>query len=795
MSAVNENQKIDIESKINEAETYRSQGLLAESLEMYNQILSVSTKIDPKTQNTITKKIHQLKKEIEDLEQDDPSISSQDISLLRKTWVTRESSDDILISATSLKELGLIKEAFKEYKKLFNLDYPAAEIIPKMAECLFEINAPSKVIDQTEKLIAENNLSDQEKAHINFNLGMEMVNRKHMDLALELFESVEKIDPAYEGLKAQMELVQSSRTYDSRYSYLLETKTVNPGQLQNALALSKKSNKSVEFILMDQNRIDKENIGKSLSFFYKRPFVASDTDIPVPYELLTKLKKTFLLQNSWVPLSWDMASGVLDILIDDPLNLVKTDNISALMKTNNINFSVGIKEDIEQIIDRFFDPSGMPETSVEEDGSDSFDMMPEIDFEEDMDEEEVADEVDESSSKVVRMVDQILISAYRKGASDIHIEPSPQTKKTSIRFRIDGVCQNFLQVPIVNARAILSRIKIMSSLDIAERRLPQDGKIKFKRKGVKTFELRIATLPTAGGYEDAVLRILAESGAMKLDDMGLTERNLEVVKHAISQPFGLFLAVGPTGSGKTTTLHSALGHINKPGVKIWTAEDPVEITQLGLRQVQCQAKIGLDFARVMRAFLRADPDIIMIGEMRDEETASIGIEASLTGHLVFSTLHTNSAPETITRLLDMGLNPLNFSDAFLAVLAQRLARRVCKKCLKEYQPSEEEINDIIMMYGKEDFKSSGLEITPDFVLSRGDGCEACNGTGYRGRVALHELMEGTKEVKRMIKKEANTEDLFIQASKDGMTTLIQDGVLKALRGLTDITEIQRVCVG
>lgn len=794
MSAVNENEKIDIKSIIKEAEIYRSQGLLTESLEMYEKILSVSAKIDPNTQNTITKKIHQLKKELEHREQDDPSISSQDISLLKKTWVTRESADDILISVASFKELGLIKEAVEEYKKLFNLDYPTAEIIPKIAECLFEIHSPSKVIDQTEKIIAENNLSDQEKADINFMLGMEMKKKKHMDLALELFDSVKKIDPEYEGLQTQIEQVQSSRTYDSRYSYLLESKIVNAGQLQNVLALSKKSNKSVEFILMDQNRLEKEDIGKSLSFFYKCPFIAFDPDMPVPYELLTKLKKTFLLQNIWVPLGWDMASGVLEILIDDPLNLAKTDHISALMKTNNINFSVGIKEDIEQIINKFFDPSSMPEASFEEDTDDTFDMMPEIDFEEDIDEAEVADEVDESSSKVVRMVDQILISAYRKGASDIHIEPSPQTKKTSVRFRIDGVCQNFLQVPISNARAILSRIKIMSSLDIAERRLPQDGKIRFKRKGVKTFELRLATLPTAGGYEDAVLRILAESGAMKLDDMGLTERNLEVVKKAVSQPFGLFLAVGPTGSGKTTTLHSALGHINKPGVKIWTAEDPVEITQLGLRQVQCQAKIGLDFARVMRAFLRADPDIIMIGEMRDEETASIGIEASLTGHLVFSTLHTNSAPETITRLLDMGLNPLNFSDAFLAVLAQRLARRVCKKCLKEYQPSEEEINDIIMMYGKEAFESSGLEITPDFVLSRGEGCEACNGTGYRGRVALHELMEGTKKIKRMIKSEANTEELFIQASKDGMTTLIQDGVIKALKGVTDIAEIQRVCV-
>ncbi|MEA3428365.1 MAG: GspE/PulE family protein, partial [Thermodesulfobacteriota bacterium] len=418
-----------------------------------------------------------------------------------------------------------------------------------------------------------------------------------------------------------------------------------------------------------------------------------------------------------------------------------------------------------------------------------------IEFEEEEEtEEEAPEDLGETSSQVVRTVDQILISAYRKNASDIHVEPSSLTKKLNIRFRIDGVCQNVLQMPIINAKGIISRIKIMSNLDIAEKRLPQDGKIKFARKGIKPFELRVATLPTAGGYEDAVLRILAESGAMKLDDMGLNKRNIETIKDIISQPYGLFLVVGPTGSGKTTTLHSALAYINKPEVKIWTAEDPVEITQHGLRQVECKSKIGLDFARVMRAFLRADPDIIMIGEMRDNETASTGIEASLTGHLVFSTLHTNSAPETVTRLLDMGLNPLNFSDAFLGVLAQRLVRRLCKKCRKEYHPSEEEFEDIIMLYGKEYFESSGIEYSPELTMYRADGCDLCNGTGYKGRLGIHELMKGTKEIKRMIKKEAPTEELSVQAAKDGMTTLIQDGIKKAFDGLTDLNEIKRVCV-
>ena len=324
--------------------------------------------------------------------------------------------------------------------------------------------------------------------------------------------------------------------------------------------------------------------------------------------------------------------------------------------------------------------------------------------------------------------------------------------------------------------------------------MPQDGKIKFKRKGIPPFELRVATLPTAGGFEDVVLRILASAGAMRLDELNLSERNFTVLKNIISTPYGLVLVVGPTGSGKTTTLHSVLGHINTPEIKIWTAEDPVEITQVGLRQVEAKSSIGLDFPRIMRAFLRADPDVIMIGEMRDQETASIGIEASLTGHLVFSTLHTNSAPETITRLLDMGLNPLNFSDAFLGVLAQRLVRRLCKKCRKAYNPSKEDFQDIVDDYGIEYFETTGIEYSSDLTLYKPAGCDACSGTGYKGRLGIHELMEGTAEIKKLIKKQATTDIIFKQAMEQGMTTLKQDGILKVFQGITDISEIRRVCI-
>jgi type II secretory ATPase GspE/PulE/Tfp pilus assembly ATPase PilB-like protein len=344
------------------------------------------------------------------------------------------------------------------------------------------------------------------------------------------------------------------------------------------------------------------------------------------------------------------------------------------------------------------------------------------------------------------------------------------------------------------APAIVSRLKILADLDIAERRRPQDGKITLKRKGVQAFELRISTMPTVGRFEDAVLRILTSSGALKLDEIGLSERNLSVLKQVIARPYGLILCVGPTGSGKTTTLHSALAHINTPGVKIWTAEDPVEITQAGLRQVQVKPKIGLDFAKIMRGFLRLDPDIIMIGEMRDRETAATAIEASLTGHLVLSTLHTNNAPETLTRLLDMGMNPLNIADAFLGVLAQRLVRRLCPECMEAFNPDKEEYDYIKKDYGAKAFEALGVEHNSEFELQRSLGCEKCNGSGYKGRLGIHELIEGTPDIKILIKKQATSQDLAKQAIKDGMTTLKQDGVHKVFEGITDMREVRRVCV-
>jgi type II secretory ATPase GspE/PulE/Tfp pilus assembly ATPase PilB-like protein len=332
----------------------------------------------------------------------------------------------------------------------------------------------------------------------------------------------------------------------------------------------------------------------------------------------------------------------------------------------------------------------------------------------------------------------------------------------------------------------------MANLDISERRLPQDGKIKFMYRN-KTIELRVATLPTVGG-EDVVMRILASSEPMPLEKLNLSPRNFKEFVAAFEKPYGIILVVGPTGSGKTTTLHAGVGHINTVDRKIWTAEDPVEITQEGLRQVEVKPKIDFTFARAMRAFLRADPDVIMVGEMRDHETAAIGIEASLTGHLVLSTLHTNSAPETITRLIDMDIDPFNFADALIAILAQRLVRTLCKKCKEAYHPEREEFDVLAATYGPDHFPELGIEYTKDLALYRPKGCNDCNHTGYRGRTGLHEILVGTDEIKAVISRKSRVDEIRAQAVADGMRTLFQDGIMKVFKGDTDIKMVRSVCI-
>jgi len=790
-----------IETKIKEAETCHSMGMMADALQVYEQILASLPGRDGQTRETVVARINLLKKDMEDQEKaENKGFTQEDISIFKKTLSSHDDVPTLLDGAAALMELGLMEEAIAEYEKLLNFDYSKFDysetdyspikIVCDYLTCLLEVKPPQDVVKEAYKVIYKQNIKEKETAQVKFWLGLQFEKKDHLDLAYDLYEAAAGIDPSHTEVIERLNALKARISSSSRFDYLIRNKIVTTNQLQEALSIAKKMNKSVEFVLVDRFGIPKDEVGKSLSMYFGCPFRDFDEEFPIPFELIGKLKRSFLLYYVWVPLSWSK-KGV-EILVDDLEDLRKTDHIKALMTNQKIIFSVGFKEDVVKYINHFFSPRAEPTSTP--DFEDLDDIIPDVAFEEEEELEEDISGLDESSSQVVKFVDQVLISAFRKDASDIHIEPSPVTRKTTIRFRTDGVCHEYVQVPNTMAPAIVSRLKIMSELDIAEKRLPQDGKIKLKRKGIPEFELRVSTMPTAGRFEDVVLRILTRSNSFKLDEIGLREHNLKVLQKIIQRPYGLILCVGPTGSGKTTTLHSVLGYVNKPDVKIWTAEDPVEITQAGLRQVQVKPKIGLDFARIMRGFLRLDPDIIMIGEMRDRETAAAAIEASLTGHLVLSTLHTNNAPETLTRLLDMGMNPLNIADSFLGVLAQRLVRRLCKKCRESYNPSEDEFDDIEADFGKKALAMAGYTYSSRLELFRSLGCESCSGSGYKGRMGIHELIEGSPEIKILIKKHATSQELAKQAAKQGMETLKQDGIHKVFNGNTDIREVRRVSV-
>jgi type II secretory ATPase GspE/PulE/Tfp pilus assembly ATPase PilB-like protein len=574
-----------------------------------------------------------------------------------------------------------------------------------------------------------------------------------------------------------------SRRRKTKYDFLINRGMFKEEDLDTAWEEAREQKETVEAVLMKKFKVSKEDMGKSFEEFFRCKFETFNDKVPIPGDLLKNLKKEYLRRELWVPL--EKKDGSIRILLDDPNNILKRDAIESLLKTKAVKYDVAFPEDILKYINYFFQSP--------EDESTMSDILSKLDAEEETEEEE-GEVVTESDSVIMQLVNKIINDAYNRRTSDIHIEPNVAKRNVEVRYRVDGDCGIYQTLPYSYRGAVISRIKIMSNLDITVRRIPQDGKIKFKRPNGDEIELRVATIPTQGGVEDVVMRILAKGTTMPLDAMGLSERNLKELIKILEKPYGMNLVVGPTGSGKTTTLHAALAHINKPDRKIWTAEDPVEITQYGLRQVQVQPKIGFDFAAAMRAFLRADPDVIMVGEMRDFETAKTGVEASLTGHLVFSTLHTNSAPETITRLLDMGIDPLNFADALLGILAQRLVRTLCKACKEAYHPTPQEYDEIVESYGAEQFAKLNIPYTDDLTMYRPKGCDICDKSGYKGRMGIHELLVGTDEIKRMIQKHATVEQMRDLAMEQGMTTLLQDGIFKSIRGITDFKQVRRVCI-
>ncbi|HNH34769.1 MAG TPA: ATPase, T2SS/T4P/T4SS family [Rhodocyclaceae bacterium] len=615
---------------------------------------------------------------------------------------------------------------------------------------------------------------------------------------------------AEEGIKGLCETLaiaftqrnKPAHVVKSKYDYLVADAVLSAQELELAARSARRKNQDVEEVLLSEFQVKLPVLGAALSKFFGVPYEPYRGDRVKPVDLLKNLKREYLEQNQWIPVE-DTSEGLI-VLTMDPEQVKGSRVVNNVFPKSKPAYRVTTISEFRQTLDQFFGAKAyVDDTSVGELLSGMDEGV----------EDEVAEDVSAAAdNELVKLVNKIITDAYQQGASDIHIEPAPGKDRTLVRFRKDGSLQKYIEIPASFRNAIVARVKIMCDLDISEKRKPQDGKIKFKRFGPLDIELRVATIPSAGGVEDIVMRILAAGEPIPLDKLGVLPDSLEKLKAAVSKPYGLFFVCGPTGSGKTTTLHSVLGFLNTPDTKIWTAEDPVEITQKGLRQVQVNKKAGLDFATVMKSFLRADPDIIMVGEMRDAETTGIGIEASLTGHLVFATLHTNSAPESIIRLLDMGMDPFNFADALLGILAQRLAKRLCK-CKEPYEPPPEEVKHFLTEYCEElqntaTFKKDAKTAMENLyrrwikdygkdgklVFHRAKGCEACGNSGYKGRVGLHELMIGSDAVKKLIQEHARVAELLAQALDDGMRTLKQDGMEKVMQGITDMKQVRAVCI-
>lgn len=587
---------------------------------------------------------------------------------------------------------------------------------------------------------------------------------------------------------------------------LISEGLITQEDLDDALEHQKRNRqKPLGEILLDKGVVNRDQIQQALAKKLGIPFVHIQ-EFKVTPDIINQIPADLAFKHKVVPLS--IHAGKLILAIENPMDWATLDALRfntnkyiepVMASAEDINWALQFHYTSDDILHRIDDLE-------DEEPIDDSDHSDSLSFKE--------EDVGVSDNIIVKIINKIIIDAYQQGASDIHIEPNPGKTKVVVRFRKDGSLHVYHKFPAQYRNALISRIKVMARLDISERRKPQDGKISFKKFGPANVELRVATLPTANDLEDVVMRILSSGKNIPINALGLSINNRDRLLDAISKPYGLFLVCGPTGSGKTTTLHSVLGHLNNADRKIWTAEDPIEITQPGLRQVQVNPKIGLDFATAMRAFLRADPDIIMVGEMRDAETAGMGIEASLTGHLVLSTLHTNSAAETVVRLLDMDMDPFNFADALVGILAQRLAKTLCPNCKRSYQPDDEELQHLAHEYLKDmlpshfseeeqqpyiddligEWRSNYANQRGALTLYKPTGCKECNETGYRGRIGLHELLIASPKIKQQILTRTPAAEIHLEALNSGMRTLKQDGMEKILQGYLDLPHVRAVCI-
>ena len=664
--------------------------------------------------------------------------------------------------------------------------YESAEIGVRIGEALVALNAATP--GQVEEALNEQQVLRSRK------LG-EMLVVDQIITADELTAAIER--------QARMPMVRIGEA-------LIALGYINENQLQQAL-VQQRSDRSVPLgeLLVRKGLVSRADLQTALARKMGYPLV-DVAQFPVDMDAVARLPHAVAARIPALPLV--LRTGRLVVAMEDPSNRAAIDEIefAAQCKLVPVLVRSGV---LAEAITRVYQKMGasahalrgLADAGPDHESVDASKLLASMEQGDGRHEDEEDASIEQSDNSLVRLINSMILEAHNQGVSDIHIECPAGREKVRIRFRKDGQLRPYLELPHTYRSALIARLKIMCDLDISERRKPQDGKINFAKfvQGVR-LELRVATIPTLGNLEDAVLRLLTSNKPIPLDSLGLSPANLARFKTAIQRPYGMLLCVGPTGSGKTTTLHSAMSHINTPERKIWTAEDPIEITQAGLRQVQVNPRIDWTFARALRAFLRADPDVIMVGEIRDKETAQVSVEASLTGHLVLSTLHTNSAPETVTRLIDMGMDPFNFADALLGVLAQRLVRRLCTHCRVAREAGAEDETELLGDYM---FAMNGVDQAPtgDDVLAgwrqrfgsngrltlyKPVGCEKCDKTGYRGRAGIHELMTVSRSLRHLIQTGGRADDLLRHGLADGMRTLRQDGIEKVLAGMTTIEEVR-----
>ena len=546
---------------------------------------------------------------------------------------------------------------------------------------------------------------------------------------------------------------------------LLEANLVSQDQLHKALGLQNKGGGSVGQNLVRTGALSEMAYTEFLGKMYSLPTVTL-ADLHITTDVASLIPQDVAMRFGVVPI--ERKGRVLKVAMSNPSNIFAIDDIKFITGME-IQPVVAAETEIKQAIDKYYD-SADSLRAVLEGLEDDVELVE--------DEEEQTDvgalSAESENAPVVKLVNSVLVEAVKRGASDVHIEC--YEKHMRVRYRIDGVLQEMMQPPTKMKSAIISRLKIMSELDIAERRVPQDGRIKLK-VGDKKVDLRVSTLPCIFG-EKIVMRIL-DKGNLKLDlaEFGMYRPALEHILKASSLPYGMVLVTGPTGSGKTTTLYSCLSRVNKPGTNIMTAEDPVEYNLDGINQVQVKEEVGLTFAAALKAFLRQDPNIIMVGEIRDLETGGIAVKAALTGHLVLSTLHTNDAAATINRMIDMGLEPFLVATSTNVIVAQRLVRRICSDCKEVEAVPADTLSDI--------------GINPDTICYHGVGCDTCGDTGYKGRQGLYEVMPMTPVIRELILERANTTELRDAAVEDGMLTLRRDGIRQVEAGVTTVEEVLR----